>query len=52
MADAVECIYCGAWVANVDPRELEEEDWQAQAQFHAEGCEWVATRAHTQEEEA
>jgi len=45
-----ECIYCGRRVPGTDddpvPAVGDEDAWQALAAQHANGCEWVYTRAH------
>ena len=42
-----ECAYCAALVGCVAvPGRTDGPTWAELAQEHAEGCEWVATRAH------
>ena len=41
------CLYCGRVVPEMlDPRQMDESDWTAEAAHHARDCEWIATRAH------
>jgi hypothetical protein len=44
----VECAYCNAWVrpGDVVPASDDDQGWAEAAQGHADGCEWVETRAH------
>ncbi len=44
----VECLYCGATVheREIPPAVDDDNGWTQEAEQHAEGCEWVATRAH------
>ena len=46
------CLYCGSTVtqANVVPDLDDNQGWSALATEHKPGCEWVATRAHRQEQ--
>jgi len=39
------CAYCGAECAGGMP--ANEAEWAAEAQEHAQGCEWIETRAFT-----
>lgn len=47
MENLVECGYCGADVADLNPRTADDSDWARAERQHAPGCEWVKTRAHT-----
>ena len=41
-----ECIYCNAMVTPLAEVPMVNDDWEAIAEEHAPGCEWVTTRAH------
>lgn len=43
-----ECAYCGAETLQTEPPK-DEEDWKLVAAEHADGCEWVTTRAHSRD---
>lgn len=45
----VECAYCAADVAPRDPAQMDEDDWEKEAEAHEPDCEWIATRAHTRD---
>ncbi len=46
-AQSQECAYCGQMVKTVEaPSAGDDEAWAAIAEEHADGCEWVETRAH------
>jgi hypothetical protein len=49
--EEVECAYCGITVPgcpdcpNAPPAD-DDDAWAELAEHHADGCEWIATRAH------
>lgn len=47
----VECAYCGCTVRPGDaaPKSGDDDGWAEASVGHAEGCEWVETRAHSRE---
>jgi hypothetical protein len=50
-----ECFYCGMEMVGYGrdaptPSADDDEEWQRLAFFHADDCEWIATRAHRQPE--
>jgi len=48
------CVYCGVEIdgGEPDPPDVDDdESWAELAKVHADGCEWVATRAHRMEVE-
>lgn len=45
--DTIECVYCGSSTPEVPvPAVGDDAAWAALAAEHADGCEWIATRAH------
>jgi hypothetical protein len=40
------CIYCNRDVREIVPPLGDDAAWAALATEHAEGCEWITTRAH------
>jgi hypothetical protein len=50
--ETVRCAYCYADVEETDvPHVTNDAEWEALAEQHAEGCEWIETRAHRAQEE-
>jgi hypothetical protein len=50
-AETIECCYCGAIVPGCEscpnaPPADHDGAWEALAELHNAGCEWIRTRAH------
>ena len=44
----INCVYCSLPVSNVPtPSANDDKAWKKLAKQHAQGCEWIDTRAHS-----